>query len=165
VLFEMLTGKPLFEGETISDTLAAVLKTEPDLAQVPAQARKLVRRCLEKDPKHRLRDSGDAKLLLEESPAEMAPVKRSGRWWKIAAVLALAIGAIDGWEMARFRQPPADQRVLRFQIEPPEGGEFSYGPPPPASLSHPTAEPPLMSLRVTERVVCGCGRSMRQPPG
>jgi serine/threonine protein kinase len=127
VLFEMLTGQQPFEGPTVSDTLAAVLKTEPDLSQVPAQVRKLVRRCLEKDPKLRLRDIGDAKLLLEESPPEMAPAKRSGRWWKIAAVVALAVGAIGGWAMAHVRQPPADQRVLRFQIEPPEGGEFSYG--------------------------------------
>ena len=106
VLFEMLTGKQLFEGETVSDTLAQVLTKEPDWEQVPAQARKLVRRCLEKDPKLRLRDIGDAKLLLEESPPEMAPAKRSGRWWKIATVGALAIGAIGGWEVARFRQPP-----------------------------------------------------------
>jgi serine/threonine protein kinase len=161
VLFEMLTGKRLFEGETVSDTLAQVLTKEPDWEQVPAQTRKLVRRCLEKDPKLRLRDIGDAKFLLEESPPEKAPAKRSGRWWKIAAVVALAAGAVGGWEMARFRQPPADQRVMRFQIEPPEGAEFSY-PTPPESLSRPTDEPPPMSHRVTERVGCGYGGWMRQ---
>jgi serine/threonine protein kinase len=76
VLFEMLTGKKLFDGETVSDTLAQVLTKEPDWEQVPAQARKLVRRCLERDPKLRLRDIGDAKLLLEEAPEEMASAKR-----------------------------------------------------------------------------------------
>ena len=127
VLYEVLTGQRLFEGETVSDTLAQVLTKEPDWEQVPAPVRKLVGRCLEKDPKLRLRDIGDAKLLLEEAPPEMAPAKRSGGWWKIAAVGALAAGAIGGWEIARVRQPPADQRVMRFQIDPPEGGEFSYG--------------------------------------
>src|SRR5271168_400131 len=69
VLFEMLTGKPLFEGETISDTLAAVLKTEPDFTQVPTKVRRLLKKCLEKDPKKRLRDIGDAWELLEDAPA------------------------------------------------------------------------------------------------
>ncbi len=66
VLYEMLTGKRLFEGETISDTLAAVLKTDPDLTHVPAQAQRLLRRCLEKDPRKRLRDIGDARIEIDE---------------------------------------------------------------------------------------------------
>jgi serine/threonine protein kinase len=53
VLYEMLTGKPLFAGATISDTLAAVLTKEPDWTRVPAQPRRLLQRCLEKDPKRR----------------------------------------------------------------------------------------------------------------
>jgi serine/threonine protein kinase len=127
VLFEMLTGKRLFEGETVSDTLAQVLTKEPDWEQVPAQARKLVRRCLEKDPKRRLRDVGDARILLEEVPAEVAPDQRGTFWWKIAAAVAVVLAALGGWAVSHFRQPPADERVLRFQIEPPEGAEFSYG--------------------------------------
>ena len=67
VLFEMLTGKRLFEGETISHTLAAVLTKEPDLLQVPVRARRLLQSCLEKNPKRRLRDIGDVGLLLQES--------------------------------------------------------------------------------------------------
>src|ERR1700684_1695482 len=62
VLYEMVTGKRLFEGETVSDTLAAVLKEEPDLALAPERTRRLLRRCLEKDPKRRLRDIGDVGL-------------------------------------------------------------------------------------------------------
>ena len=53
VLYEILTGRQLFAGHTISDTLAAVLKTEPDLAGVPAQVRPIVERCLRKDPRRR----------------------------------------------------------------------------------------------------------------
>src|SRR5271167_3087644 len=64
VLYEMLTGKRLFEGETISDTLAAVLKTEPDLNQVPAKVRRLLEACLQKDRRQRLQAIGDWRLPL-----------------------------------------------------------------------------------------------------
>jgi serine/threonine protein kinase len=60
VLYEMLTGKQLFTGETVSDTLAAVLIKDLDWEKLPAKARLLLRRCLEKDPKKRLRDIGEA---------------------------------------------------------------------------------------------------------
>src|ERR1700720_2617155 len=59
VLYEMLTGKQPFIGPTVSDTLAAVLKTEPEWDSIPARLRRLVRRCLEKNPKQRLRDIGE----------------------------------------------------------------------------------------------------------
>ncbi|MCM2315030.1 MAG: serine/threonine protein kinase, partial [Thermoanaerobaculia bacterium] len=65
-LWEMLTGTRLFSGETVTDTLAAVLREEADLsalpADVPEPVRRLIRRCLVKDAKHRLRDIGDARL-------------------------------------------------------------------------------------------------------
>src|SRR5207237_9221088 len=70
VLYEMFTGGRAFEGETVTDTLAAVLTKEPDWDQVPAKAQRLVRSCLEKDPKRRLRDIGDAWQLLEDAPAD-----------------------------------------------------------------------------------------------
>ncbi len=69
VLYEMLTGKQIFSGETISDTLAAVLRAEVDWvalpADTPASIRKLLGRCLDKDRKRRLRDIGEARLTLE----------------------------------------------------------------------------------------------------
>jgi serine/threonine-protein kinase len=81
VLFEMLTGQRLFEGETISDTLAQVLTKEPDFTRVPVKVRRLLRSCLEKDPKNRLRDIGDAWELLEESePARTAPSRSRLGW-------------------------------------------------------------------------------------
>src|SRR5206468_5133097 len=55
VLYEMLAGQRLFKGETVSDTLAAVLMTEPEWNRVPPKAERLLRRCLERDPKQRLR--------------------------------------------------------------------------------------------------------------
>src|SRR5206468_2128281 len=70
VLYEMLTGRTLFAGETVSDTLAKVLTSEPDLSAVPAQVRPLLARLLARDPKKRLRDIGDAWQFLE--PASTA---------------------------------------------------------------------------------------------
>ncbi|MGA9885068.1 MAG: protein kinase [Candidatus Acidiferrales bacterium] len=70
VLYEMLTGKMAFSGETVTDTLAAVIMKGPDWSQLPAatplRVRVLLERCLQKDPKQRLRDIGDARISLEE---------------------------------------------------------------------------------------------------
>src|SRR6202167_1460298 len=63
VVYEMLTGKRLFTGEDVTETLASVVKDKPDLALVPSKVRPLLERCLEKNPKNRLRDIGDAELL------------------------------------------------------------------------------------------------------
>jgi serine/threonine-protein kinase len=68
VLYEMLTGQPPFTGDDITEILASVVKTEPDYSRVPAQVRPLLQRCLEKDPKKRLRDIGDLDLLLNVAP-------------------------------------------------------------------------------------------------
>jgi eukaryotic-like serine/threonine-protein kinase len=81
VLFEMLSGRKAFEGETISDVLAAVIRAEPDWTAIPETTppsiQKLVRRCLVKDPKQRLRDIGEARLAIEEMlssfPSSPAP--------------------------------------------------------------------------------------------
>jgi len=85
VLYEMLTGRHPFSGETVSDILACVLKSDPDWtalpATTPAAIRRLLRRCLEKDPLKRLRDIGDARIELEEAmhgaPPDAAPTRRS----------------------------------------------------------------------------------------
>ena len=71
VLFEMLTGKPLFAGDTVPDTLARVLQRDVDFtalpATVPPAIRRLLRRCLERNPKNRLHDIADARLVLEDA--------------------------------------------------------------------------------------------------
>ncbi len=72
VMFEMLSGRRLFQGETASDTLAAVLRQDVDWSllpkDLPAADRRLIERCLERDPKKRLRDIGEARLALETGP-------------------------------------------------------------------------------------------------
>jgi serine/threonine-protein kinase len=113
VLFEMLTGQRLFEGETISDTLAQVLTKEPDFTRVPVKVRRLLRSCLEKDPKNRLRDIGDAWELLEESePARTAP-SRSRLGWVVAAVMAIALVGALVW----LRPRPVDKPLVRLNLD------------------------------------------------
>src|SRR5580658_5782336 len=88
VLFEMLTGKPLFEGETVSDTLAQVLTKEPDWNQVPAKVRWLLQACLQKDPKQRLQAIGDWRLLLtdvQQLPVAASSPSRLG--WMVATLM------------------------------------------------------------------------------
>jgi eukaryotic-like serine/threonine-protein kinase len=76
VLYEMLTGKMAFQGETVAETLAAVLTKEPNWsllpANTPARVRVLLQRCLQKDPKQRLRDIGEARIALEEALSDVS---------------------------------------------------------------------------------------------
>jgi serine/threonine-protein kinase len=112
VLFECLTGRQTFEGETASDMIARILEREPDWAAIPTKtperARELLRRCIEKDAKKRLRDIGDARIELEEAlaagsspsgiravaPATTARPKPSQRAIGIAGIALLAGVAI-----------------------------------------------------------------------
>ncbi len=99
VLFELLTGRQLFQGSDVTEILAGVVKDTPDLGRVPRQVRRLLASCLEKNPEKRLRDIGDAWLLLEESPPDALPV-RSPKWPLVGAgvvAAALAVAAITAW--------------------------------------------------------------------
>jgi Tol biopolymer transport system component len=110
----MLTGKQAFTGETITDVLAAVVKTEPDLTQTPVKVHRLLRRCLEKDPKKRLRDIGDAWELLEETHAPAPAAKTAWPW--IAAGALLVIAATAGLAWWRDRQP-VEQPQVRLDVD------------------------------------------------
>jgi eukaryotic-like serine/threonine-protein kinase len=123
VLYEMLTGRRLFEGETISDTLASIIKEQPGLSLVPAKVRPLIESCLEKDPKKRLRDIGDAwKLLSSDDRGEPAapPVPTRSPYsrmaWGTAALLLLAVLALG---FVHFREKPPVEQRLRYQIPTP----------------------------------------------
>jgi serine/threonine protein kinase/Tol biopolymer transport system component len=101
LVYEMLTGKRPFDGETVSDTLASVLKSDPDWsalpADTPANVRKLLRRCLAKDPKQRLRSAGDALLELDGSepePAAAAAPARSSWRERIPWIAVVVLGAL-----------------------------------------------------------------------
>jgi hypothetical protein len=131
VVFEMLTGHRPFAGDTISDTLASILKTEPDWRALPAatppRLRALLRSCLEKNPKRRLRDIGDARPQIEDliagAPDEIgaasdrrtAPAWRRALPWAITAACASALVAVVlSW--APWRTPPAT-KVQRVSID------------------------------------------------
>ena len=112
VLHEMLTGRRPFQGDTPSDTIAAVLTVEPALEDVPDKVKPLLRRCLMKDPKRRLRDIGDFDLLLEAA-SDVTPVKRSWAAWAVAALLLVSLGPIA---YRHFREPPHLGEPIRLQI-------------------------------------------------
>jgi Tol biopolymer transport system component len=139
VLFEMLTGKRLFHGETVSDTLAAVLREPVDFGKLPPSTppsvRVLLERCLERDPKQRLQAIGESRIALERTiagssgvragvPLETVTAARASRTslyasWGLTAALAAAAGALA----LRSRAP--EVRVYRASIPAPEGTVFS----------------------------------------
>src|SRR5215831_16865245 len=126
VLYEMLAGHRLFEGSTVTDTLAAVLTKEPDWDAVPALTRSLLRACLERDPKRRLRDIGDAWGFLEEPIAQ----PRSNR--KITAITSaafLVLSAVAVWGWWRPAAAPApDRHVIRLDVDLGDVSLGAFGP-------------------------------------
>ncbi len=113
VVYELLTGQKLFEGSTLSDTIAAVLTRDPDLAAMPPRFRRMVQRCLVRDPRQRLRDISGARLLLEETAAAPA-LRRSILPWAVAGVLSIAVVMLG---MRIMRQPAESEKpVRRFTI-------------------------------------------------
>jgi len=126
VLFEMLTGRQMFVGETATDIMAAVVRAEPDWSMLPKnlpwRVRELLQRCLVKDDIRRLRDIGEARLALDDAmhaapePASTAP--QNSRWralpWAIAAV-AIAVAA--AWTFShRAGSGAASGAVLHLEI-------------------------------------------------
>ncbi|HEX7157784.1 MAG TPA: protein kinase [Edaphobacter sp.] len=135
VLYEMLTGKPAFRSETLTETFAAVLRNEPDWSLLPAETpirvRVLLQRCLQKDPKQRLRDIGDARISLDEvlssapdpalagTPQDPATRWRSVLPWAVSTLLLFAASAWLAFVHLR-EKPPAAAPPIRFQIASPE---------------------------------------------
>jgi serine/threonine protein kinase len=108
VLFEMIAGRPPFHGETVTDVLASVVKDDPDWAALPATTpapvRRVLRRCLVKNPRRRLRDIGDARIELEpEDDIAAAPTSQRPSWLPWAAAAALAVAGVVMWEAWRGR--------------------------------------------------------------
>jgi eukaryotic-like serine/threonine-protein kinase len=124
IVWEMLTGRHLFDGATVSDTLASVLKTEPQWnalrPDTPSSVRRLLRRCLEKDRRRRLADAADARLEIDDAlsgahgDVPLAPAisrRRGSLVWASALVLAgLTVGAVVSWPAPR---PSLGRRPVR----------------------------------------------------
>ena len=127
VLYEMLSGRQAFHGGTVTDIIAAIITRDPDWtllpADVPAHVRRLLQRCLQKDPRQRLHDIADARLELQDpSPAEpvaAAPVvQRRSTWWlpaAIAATAALALGIAAG-RLWRGGAPSTEERWIATRL-------------------------------------------------
>ena len=136
VVYEMLTGRRLFDGDDMTDVLASVVKEQPDLTQVPSSMQRLLKRCLEKDPKQRLKDIGDAWDLIEAAPAapasvasaSPAPAKRTRPWipWSVAAILLLALAGVGSIAVSHFQERPLP---IEFGIPAPDGSLFSNAAP------------------------------------
>ena len=121
VLYEMLSGRRAFEGDDVTTTLANVIKDDIDVAAIPADVpplvRRLLRRCLEKDPKRRLSAIGDARLDIDEAlhDSPLAPDARRpalsrsvGLAWSLAALGLLIAAAASWWPRA---EPVAAPRI------------------------------------------------------
>ena len=148
VLYEILTGRKLFPGDTITDVLAAVVRAEPDWsalpANTPASIHRLLRRCLQKDPNERLHHIGDVRLELKEVDVEPAtivrkavadapvvavdpPAQTASRWprivpWALAGVLAVLVVALAATALGTAPSPKRD--VARLELQPPPGVEL-----------------------------------------
>jgi len=147
LLWEMVTGRKTFDEGTASETLAAILKTEPDPAALPPglprPLRRLLERCLQKDPRRRLHDIADARLELEaaegweggagevgsEAPALAGTRLRRWRLATLAAV-AIALAATGGW-IRSLGGPAESPPVVRLRVGPPR----LYSPSPLLALS------------------------------
>jgi Tol biopolymer transport system component len=124
VLYEMLSGKDLFAGDTVADVLAAVVVREPDWKSVPARVQPLLRHCLEKDPRRRVRDISDAMLLLDATPPAETAAPRKWLWLSSAAA-GLFLLALAALALVHFREAPPPADTVRFQIPLPADVSFT----------------------------------------
>ncbi len=137
VLFEMLTARRAFAGEDVTDTIVSVISKEPDWTALPPDpiaVSFVLRRCLEKDPKRRLRDIGEARLALEGAfetgvtqRAEPAVMPQPAVWqralpWVGGIALGAVIVSLAAWSLSPSVEPPV---VSRFNYDLPDDQQFS----------------------------------------
>ncbi len=138
VLFEMLTGKRAFDGEDVSDTLAAILRGEPDWSaippEVPEHVRTILRRCLERDRKARIPDISVVRYLLAEpmrppASASVPPPRAARRRMLALGAGGIALGALivaAAWWAVAGRTPPAAPQPMRFTIALPADAPLAF---------------------------------------
>jgi serine/threonine protein kinase len=123
VLYEMVTGRRPFEGEDVTEIIAAVVRTDPDFTRVPATLKRLLKQCLQKDPRRRLRDIGDVWTLLDEEAGPISPTHARG--WITVGLSAVALIATVVASVLAYRQfrdqPPPPLPISRLHIALPAG--------------------------------------------
>jgi serine/threonine protein kinase/Tol biopolymer transport system component len=148
VLFEMLTGRAAFGGDTLTDTLAAVMRADPEWSRLPSGVtgplRELIRRCLRKDPRQRLQAIGDARIALEDVlsgaalPASSARRRSERTAWIVAGVAILAAVALAAAAFYNVSRP-REAEPLNLSITLPQGWNLalssSQGEPTPLVVS------------------------------
>ncbi len=136
VLFEMLTGTRAFDGADATEMIAAVVRGEPEWTLLPAttplRLRRLIERCVQKDPRRRIRDIGDVRFELDrvfepDAVTPVAPARTVPRWRRVASIAAaLALGAALTGAVATFVRPEPRRPVSRFDITLHEGDVFAF---------------------------------------
>ena len=180
LLYEMLTGRRAFDGETVTDVLAAVVTRDPDWEALPAATppavRRLLRRALVKEPKNRLQAIGDARVILQETiagtpeagapPAAVAPSPAPARRrspllpWALAGLFGLASLLLGIAYLAKPQLPSAAARTIRAAIPPPPGGGFV---PIGAAAGSPVLSPDGLHVAFVARDAAGTARLYVQP--
>ena len=144
VLYEMLTGEKAFAGDDVPEILASIINREPEWSRLPSDLDPrlpgLVRRCLRKDPKKRVRDIGDVRNELEDIEAEPSlrsaqslHPRLSGRDWltwtsiAVAAMLAVTLAVVLLRGVGSVPAPPAPGSQQQFAVHPPDGVRFTVG--------------------------------------
>ena len=134
VLYELLAGHAAFEGDDLTEILAAVVRAEPDWNRLPERTPQcislLLRRCLRKDRRQRLQDATDVRIEIEDTlsgvsdpqPAHAVRHKPPPAWIALCGVLLIALAALS---IAHFRVVPVQQPSTRFQVPPPEQSVIS----------------------------------------
>jgi serine/threonine-protein kinase len=116
VLYEMLTGRSPFRRETVTDTLAALVKEDPDYSRVPGWLRRPIARCLSKDLQKRWQDIGDVRLVLEDDVIEAVDRPPTRAPWIISAV-ACIIALVASIAFLRAPAKPAPRPLIRLSVD------------------------------------------------
>ena len=139
VFYEMLTGTPPHQGDSSQETLASILRDAPDLDKIPVQARRLLKRCLEKDPQKRLRHIGDVMALLDEPPS--GPMARTAapsvtpantesnrKWlWPAVATAGVVIVGLGLMVWSPWQTQTTAVQAIRFPVAETAAMKFFYG--------------------------------------
>ncbi|HXW07388.1 MAG TPA: protein kinase [Vicinamibacterales bacterium] len=141
VLYEMLAGRRAFAAPTVTDTLASVLRDEPDWTRLPAglppAIRWIIERCLQKDVRRRLQHLGDVRLMLDDErfamdlTAQAAAARQAGRrvasrtGWVAAGLATLALAGTGSVAWRHWQEAPYASKPVHFTVHPPEGMTFS----------------------------------------